>query len=107
MEHNNTKFDNEDSKAKKVMMLGDAGSGMTCMLLAYKDNKTPDFDSYYSRQWDGQRKYSPTAKPLKFKDLAYREFSISVGSYWICTSNCRLVGRGSSMQKSRSNVSSV
>jgi GTPase SAR1 family protein len=54
MEHNNTKFDNEDSKAKKVMMLGDAGSGMTCMLLAYKDNKTPDFDSYYSRQWDGQ-----------------------------------------------------
>jgi GTPase SAR1 family protein len=105
MEHNNTKFDNEDSKAKKVMMLGDAASGMTCMLLAYKDNKTPDFDSYYSRQWDGQRK--STVKPLKFKDLAYRDFSISVGSSWICSSNRGLVGRGSSLQKSRSNVSSV
>lgn len=57
MEQNNNNNDKKpELPLKRVMMVGDAGSGMTAMLLAYRDNKTPDFDSHYDRQWNFARK---------------------------------------------------
>ena len=55
MEHNN-EHNKEEVNKKYVVMVGDAASGMTCMLMAYNENKTPDFSAYYSRQWEGRRK---------------------------------------------------